>query len=241
MIIWSGLVNDRYFYRCLGTQEAHSSVLHEAVNYCPVFSNYTLLRHNESTTRSLGTTPTIGNGHTSKCCRDYCIAGYSVGSDTKDPYKEPELFNYSKHHMLCYDIETEFAGNSECSLGSPILCVSLVCTCGWQLVISSRVLLDSAINHVVETTNEGIVVATISNIIRHHPTFTIGHNIYGFDNPVLALSLPQNHPYMQFFRPVSKTLTMTSPNMGLIMCIPGINNLDTYMFIRASMFGRFSI
>lgn len=171
--------------------------------------------------------------------RDYAIDGYTLGCTPGQPNKEPQLFDYKKHHVLCYDIETEWPGPGHCMAGSPILCVSLVCTCGWELVVSRAKLRDSNINHVVLHTNKDISLFTIDSILRHCPSFTVGHNIYAFDNIVLALSLPSTHPYTRFFRPVTKSATMTSPSMGLIMCAPGINNFDTYMFIRASMFGRF--
>jgi hypothetical protein len=114
-----------------------------------------------------------------------------------------------------------------------------VCTCGWSLVVSRTRLHDSTINQVVAGDNAGISIATMTAIIHHAPSFTVGHNIYAFDNPVLALNLPKGHKYSQMFREVTKSVTMTAPTAGLMMCIPGINNLDTYMFIRASMFGQF--
>eukprot|EP00978_Attheya_sp_CCMP212_P041928 scaffold247168_cov61-Attheya_sp.AAC.1 len=84
-----------------------------------------------------------------------------------------------------------------------------------------------------------MALRAIDLIIEHGPSFSIGHNVYGYDNRALALSLRRGHKYTRYFRSVTKSATMSAPSMGLIMCIPGINNLDTYMFISSSMYTRF--
>jgi len=68
----------------------------------------------------------------------------------------------------------------------------------------------------------------------------MGHNIYSFDNTILAFALPKNYPYIKFFRGMSKSYTNTAPSMGLMMNIQGINNLDTLLYIRTSTFGTFA-
>jgi len=95
----------------------------------PFIDSRTDIRHNESTTRCSGTSPTIGDG-TAKISRDYCIHGYGVGCTPNDSSKEAQLFDYNVDHALLYDLETEFVSRAgECNVLPPILCCSLVCTC----------------------------------------------------------------------------------------------------------------
>jgi len=238
MIIWSGLINGTWYYRSLGPSSEMSTALHKIKPYGDLVSSYRMIRHNESTTRSNGTSPTIGHD-TAKISRDYCIQGYGVGSPIDEQSKEPHLFNYEADHALAYDLETEFVSKGECNMQAPILCGSLVCTCGWQLLVTRARVHDSGLNQVVLDSSEAIAVRIISAILEHAPAFIIGHNVYSFDNTVLAFALPDHHPYIWFFRSVTKSSNNTAPTMGLILDIPGINNLDTLIYIRSSMFGTF--
>lgn len=186
------------------------------------------------------TTPTIGQG-VSKICRDVCLDGYAVGMTQSDPSRPPELIDYSAAHVLCYDIETEYAGSAYCQYDAPILCIGMVCSCGWKMCVSRRPLAGQDIDHIVRTTNIEIAEITIQTICSHRPIFTIGHNIYGFDNKVLAQALGSSHPLSAYFKQLMRSDASTSTDFGLIMTIPGINNLDTYRFIRESMFGEYKL
>lgn len=239
MIIWSGFINGNWYYRCLGPDGTMSTALHEAPLYEEALESCTMIRHNESTTRTNGTSPTIGHG-VSKTSRDYCIHGYGVGSSLGDLSQEPPLFNYATDHALAYDLEIEFVSRGECNTQSPILCSSLVCTCGWSLLITRSRVHDERVNQLVLDSSEAIAIATIEAILVHAPAFSMGHNIYAFDNAVLAFALPPNHPYVRFFRSITKSSNNTAPTVGLILDIPGVNNLDTLIYVRSSMFGTFS-
>ncbi|KAL7525822.1 hypothetical protein ACHAXR_001174, partial [Thalassiosira sp. AJA248-18] len=192
-------------------------------------------------TRWNGTTsPSIGHG-AAKTSRDYCLCGYGVGYTPNNNTAEPHLFNYKTDCVLAYDLETEFVSKGEYNMKSPILCSSLTPrTCGWSLFITRTKVRDSRANQIVVNTSEEIGIATIRAIITHTPTFSMGHNIYSFDNTVLAFALPKDHAYTRFFKTVSKSSNNTAPNIGLILNIPGVNNLDTLTYIKASMFGTFS-
>ena len=240
MIIWSGLGNDgKYYYRCLGTNNTTGTFLHRATYDNAKIASCFVLRHNECTTRHDGTSPTIGHGD-AKQSRDYCIQGYSLGCTPTDEQRKPVLFDYASEHVVCYDIEAEFTTKSACNLRAPIMCCSLVCSCGWRLFITRCRIADSSINQVLVSSNSELAILVVRNIIRHAPTFTIGHNIYAFDNVVLSFALPKYHPYARLFKAVTKVSITSYPSMGLMMAIPGINNLDTLMYIRTSMFGTFN-
>ena len=55
-----------------------------------------------------------------------------------------------------------------------------------------------------------------------------------------VFTLPPNHRFRCFFKSVLKISTKTAPMMGHMMTIPGTNKLDTLLYIRTSMFGRFA-
>jgi hypothetical protein len=107
-------------------------------------------------------------------------------------------------------------------------------TCGWSRLITRSRVHDSKFHQIVLDSNEAMAIHIILSVLKHAPAFTVGHNVYSFDNTVLAFALPSKHPYTRFFRSVSKSSNNTAPSMGLILDIPGINNLDTLMYIRSS-------
>lgn len=209
-------------------------------NSLPTPSSKVKKLHNEGTTRSNGTTPTIGFGE-SKQCRDYGILGLGVGSTIGQPDTEPTTLDESNCCVMAYDIECEFAGPHLSSYQSPILCVSLVCTCGYKHIVTRCDLLGMDCNYTVKVTNQDIAVEVIRQMKQHSPAFTVGHNVYTFDNTVLAKALPRQHAYRSYFDTVQKSDTKSSTTIGLIMAIPGINNVDTYKYIYHSMYHRFKV
>jgi DNA polymerase elongation subunit (family B) len=76
-------------------------------------------------------------------------------------------------------------------------------------------------------------------ICDHNPIFTIGHNVYDFDNLRLACALPSDSKFRKYFIPTSHNLGKSVSSMGFIMAIPGINNLDTFRYIKKAMAQRF--
>jgi hypothetical protein len=113
MIIWSGVLSNRCFYRCRGDDGSATNYLHEVTYKQDEITSSYVLTHNESTTRANGTSPTIGHDVV-KQCRDYCIQGYSLGCDPSNPTQTPYLFDYAKRCVLCYDIECEFVKSRVC-------------------------------------------------------------------------------------------------------------------------------
>ena len=151
-----------------------------------------LLRHNEGTTSLNGTSPTIGCGE-AKLCRDYSAMGYTVGLRLGKEQLPPVSLTPDNCCVLAYNIEVEFATAANTTLNAPILCVSMKCTYGYHIVVSRTRLFDCAINHIVRSNNAEIAIEVMTSIIKHMPTFTIGHNIYVYDNKVLATALPKGH------------------------------------------------
>jgi hypothetical protein len=128
-------------------------------------------------------------------CRDYGIMGLGVGSTLGDFTIEPTTLGSHNCCVLAYDIEFEFAGPDNSTFESAILCVSIMCTCGYKHVVTRCRLIGSKLSHTVITCNATIAVEAIRLIILHTPTFTVGHNVYTFNNTVLAKALPKDHTY----------------------------------------------
>ena len=128
-----------------------------------------------------------------------CMNGYYVGTSHADSKKPPFLVDYASNHILCYVIECEFAGPGLCNYNSPILCVSMLCSCGRKMCVSRCELRAHQIPYIVKTTNIEIAELTMRLILEHEPIFTLGHNIYGFDNKILALPLDSDHFMSGYF------------------------------------------
>ena len=235
MILWIGDYKDQIAIRCLGANGLPSKCLRLLKPYKMVSR---VLKHREGTTRRHGTSPSIGAGE-SKRCRDYGIAGFSVGCTVGDPNKEPVELNGKNCCVLAYDIECEYAGPSKTSLESSILCISLKCTCGFAHIVTRSKILGIDCNQSIACSNRDIVIQAMKLLIGHAPVFTVGHNIYAFDNLVLAKALPKSHLFRSYFQTVQKSDNKASTTIGLIMTVPGINNLDTYKYIFHSMYHSF--
>ena len=89
MTLWIGDYKGHTSIRCLGLNGVPSSCL-RLLKPCDAVS--TVLRHNEGTTRTGGTSPSIGAGE-SKRCGDCGVLGFNVGSTVGDPDKEPMELN----------------------------------------------------------------------------------------------------------------------------------------------------
>ena len=70
----------------------------------------------------------------------------------------------------------------------------------------------------------------------------MGHNIYGFNNVVLEIALPQDHAYNRFFKGVTKTSNKTAPSVGLMLNIRAINDQEMLTsFVRVIHCGKHSL
>ncbi|KAL7479320.1 hypothetical protein ACHAW6_005075 [Cyclotella cf. meneghiniana] len=97
------------------------------------------------------------------------------------------LIFQSKCHVMAYDIECEYFGESSSYIESLILCVCLRCTCGYIATVSRTPLAGIKHEYIVAPTNFAIAEATMALIISHQPIFTVGHNVYEFDNVRLTV------------------------------------------------------
>ena len=82
--------------------------------------------------------------------------------------------------------------------------------------------------YIVKTTNIENIHETMRLILSHKPMFTLGHNVYGFENKVLALALGSDRPMSVYFKQSIRSDLSTFGEFGCMMNIPGINNIDTY-------------
>jgi hypothetical protein len=202
-----------------------------------------VIAHNKGTSLRGGTSLSIGLG-SMKRMRDCAIGGYTVGIDIRSPSKELFLVERSKHHILAYDIEVEYMRPHTSTFTSPILYVCLACSCGYRAVVSRMSVNNKCLKTIGWECFEGnnnaqIAELTMELICRHRPIFSIGHNIYEFDNSRLACALAPNSRFRQYFSPTSPTLGKNMSSLGFIMLLPGINNMDTFRYIRKAMAQRF--
>ena len=196
------------------------------------------ISHNEGTTMKSWTTPSIGTGD-SKVMRDCAAKGYTVGVHPSHPSKDPTLIDREHCHVLAYDIECQYFGDASSHIESPIMCVCLKCTCGYMAAVSRIHVPGLRYPCIVAKTNSLIAEETMKLIIQHEPTFTVGHNVYEFDNVRLACSLSRTSPYRAYFQSTSTVIGSSVTSVGFIMTIPGINNLDTLRYTRKAMPQRF--
>ena len=148
-------------------------------------------------------------------------------------------------HCIAYDMEVAYDGEEQCNVGNDILCVTVKCSCKcFTRVITRAETHIEGVECVTKTTNEEIARATISAFIEHGPAFIYGHNVFLFDNVVLALSFADDDPLTKFFVPITDSVGVGSSQVGFMIALPGINNVDTYRYIRQAMateFQRFSL
>ncbi len=235
MILWIGDYCGTIAVRTLGANGVASRCIRTLKPYNNVPK---VLRHREGTTRLNGTSPSIGSDKARKC-RDYSLMGFNVGSYTNGSTEPPTELGPNNCCVMAYDIESVFAGPERTSFESAILCISLKCTCGFEHIVTRHRIIGLDCEQTVRDSNEGISVETMKIIIHHLPVFVVGHNVYSFDNPLLAKSLPKHHHFRTYFESVQKSDGKSSTTLGLIITIPGVNNLDTYKYIFHSMYDRF--
>ena len=84
------------------------------------------------------------------------------------------------------------------------------------------------------------MVETILRLfISHRTTFIIDHNIYAFNNEVFVTAIGPDHPISSYFKQVVRSDSIWGSEFGIIIDIPGINNLDKFRFIKQSMFSTY--
>ena len=156
------------------------------------------LCHNEGTAEYGGTIPCIGSGSTMNT-RRYAMCGYCVGNTLSVPDASPVLIDRKRDHVLAYDLEVEYYGPNFCSLRNPILCSSLVCTCGYIVIISRSDVRLPSVTCIRVYDNEEMSETIMRLISSHNPIFIVGHNVYDFDNVKIAVSLPSDSKYRRYF------------------------------------------
>lgn len=226
MIIWCGIIDNKVAYRNLGTsnQPETSLVFPNAIRNPDVS-----IAHSEGTTVYNGTTPTIGSGPV-KELRDFACKGIAVGVTPNKPEIEPTSLKRSEHCVMTHDTEREFYGNQSPSCGGRMLCATILCSCGCAVLFSCCKVVDIKARAVACKSNAQMAISMINEIMLHAPLFIVGHNVHTFDNVLIAEALPSKHKFRKFFRPTHH-MFRSHGNMGLILCTPGINNLDTFRYI----------
>ena len=149
------------------------------------------------------------------------------------------LEKYQSAHIIYYDLEVEFFGEFNCNKNSPILCGTFLCSCGWSRFVTIILTLFSYCKQIHSEDNRGIAETIFSLFIIHKPTFIIGHHIYAFDNKLFGTSLGPDHSMSSYFKQVVSSDSIWGTEFGIIIDIPGINNLDKFRFIKQSVFSTY--
>ena len=119
-VVWSGISNDVPACRVLGHRKEGYQIFAIPSSPDPLIQ----LSHNEGTSTSGWTSPSIGTGDT-KIMRDHEARGYAVGIWPDDLSTEPLLITREQHHILAYDLECEYSGDATITVESTIMCVCL--------------------------------------------------------------------------------------------------------------------
>lgn len=108
----------------------------------------------------------------------------------------------------------------------PILSVALHCTCGYNMFITTLETNDCC--DITCTTQSDIVTTTMKAIVTHRPLWLVGWNCYAFDNTCLNHHAPES--ISEVFRQV-KVGSADEINYGYIINIPGVYNVDPYVYL----------
>ena len=227
MIIWTGILYTTICYRTLCSNDI---IKVRSFSDKPT----TKIFHNDGTFMDDFSEGAIGSGNTLRM-RNITSRGITAGFDKQDPHKYPVLIDPNKHCILAYDIEASFRGREYTSFNSDILCISIVCTCGHKVVISRSVTPYDGVARVTCNSNLEMTKELLRQIILHSPIFTIDHNIHAFDNIKITTALHKNSKYREFFQPTSRSISAGNTSVGLIICLPGINNFDTLRYMYKAM------
>ena len=137
--------------------------------------------HAEATTMRNRTNNSIGDRRI-KILRDAAVRGYTAGMNMIYPHAVPPSVTMDKVHCMAYDIKAQFHGDALSSIGDPMICASLACSCGRLCVVSrGRVYNTRYDTHIVKT-NEKMDNMITNIMIYHNPLFTVQHNVHMFDN-----------------------------------------------------------
>lgn len=76
-------------------------------------------------------------------------------------------------------------------------------------------------------------MASIDHVVEHKPPFLVAHSAYGFDNRSIAYHLAHEVEYDHSFAPIS-IKNDPYPRFKLSIDIPGVNNVDSLVYIMRS-------
>ena len=166
------------------------------------------------------------------------IVGMSIGCDYNDTSTVKGMSG--RYCMMGYDVECEFDPQGSIPDRGRIICASVSCSCGYSM--SYGTVRCNYPRYYKRVSNSTRVASELMRCIQSHmPLFIVGHNVYQFDNRVLAYWIGCDHEYAdeididRYFRSMPSTRT-SDDGVSVMMTIPGTNNLDTLVWFRSTMF-----
>ena len=138
-------------------------------------------------------------------------------------------------HDMYYDIETTYDKLRDPLIGSPIIMITCVCSCGSRATFGTGDLPISSVSSTKHLSSESVCMSFVNHVVSHRPTFLVAHNAYGFDNRSISHHLSRKLNYMTYFNPIS-TKNESYAGFKLMITIPGVNNVDSLAYIRTSKF-----
>lgn len=169
------------------------------------------------------------------------IAGMCVGSDYNEPGSMHRLA--SDYCVMAYDIECEFDPHGTIPDRGRIICASVVCNCGYTMTYGT-VHCSYGKYYRRLSSSTRVAVAIVTCIQSHMPLFIVGHNVYQYDNRVLAHWIGCDGDYAErmdmdkYFRVIPSTRS-SDDNISLLMTIPGTNNIDSLVWFTSTMYTEY--
>jgi DNA polymerase elongation subunit (family B) len=149
---------------------------------------------------------------------------------------------------MYYDIKTIYdKKRNDPLIGSDIIIITCICSCGskktFGRMMVSRPGVESHQRHSSTAICMAICMAFIDHVREYKPMFLVAHSAYGFDNRSIAYHLAKEVKYQHYFAPIS-IKNDPFPGFKLIIDIPGVNNVDSLVYImksKSSSFESFSL
>lgn len=172
-----------------------------------------------------------------KSLRNASIRGYTIGRRPPSHTASLDAVTVIRHDLY-YDIETSYDRMCDSLIGSEIIMITCLCSCGAMKTFGRHAVNRNGVVSKDFSSSYAISKGFMKYVMEHRPTFLIAHNAYGFDNRVLAHHLAKDLTYHTYFRNVS-TKNETYAGFKLIIAIPGVNNVDSLAYIKTSKFSSY--
>ena len=137
--------------------------------------------------------------------RGASVCGVTLGRDMSGNTVDVDAEVMFRLHVMAYDLECEFNIYSDPLIGSDIIRINSICSCGVEFTCGRHAIVPEAEHSFVVTRSSSTEIAQefMSHLCKHMPHFTVAHNGYSYDNRVLAYHLRKLPADAEWFNKVS--------------------------------------